>query len=81
MRIPGHQGDTMGDYTGKYRAVVVDNADPLAENRLLVNVPEVGTEGWAKPLDHGHEVPAVGAEVWVEFEHGEADYPIWDGAI
>jgi hypothetical protein len=53
----------------------------LAENRLLVNVPEVGTEGLAKPHDHGHEVLAVGAEVWVEFEHGGADYLIWDGVI
>ncbi len=24
-------------------------------------------------------MPAVGAGVWIEFEHGDPDYPIWSG--
>jgi Type VI secretion system/phage-baseplate injector OB domain len=71
-------------YVGTYRGIVVDNADPLMQNRLQVSVPEVAGEGsaWATPgLSVGSDVqpPPVGAEVWVEYEGGDAAYPIWVG--
>src|SRR5258708_36031901 len=57
--------------------------------RLLVQVPAVGgpiPSTWAMPClpmtgkQSGVWVlPQVGAGVWVEFEHGDIDYPIWTG--
>jgi hypothetical protein len=73
-------------YVGKYRGLVVDNADPLMEHRLLVQVPDVlGTDSsWARASlpggDAGDvEVPAPGDEVWIEFEEGDAERPVWVG--
>lgn len=80
-----------GRYYGKYRGFVVDNADPENRGRLKVRVPSVfGDEvvtGWAMPCapyggaaDQGFFfVPEVDAGVWVEFEMGSLDYPVWVG--
>jgi len=42
--------------------------------------------GWAMPcapfggIGMGFfAIPATGAGVWIEFEHGDPDYPIWSG--
>ena len=44
------------------------------------------TSGWALPClpytGDGvglHLIPAVGTGVWIEFEAGDPDYPIWTG--
>ncbi|MDT4919799.1 MAG: hypothetical protein QOI15_701 [Pseudonocardiales bacterium] len=71
----------------KYRAIVVDNVDPEQHGRLKVRVPDVGSdfESWAVPswpagsTPDQHHLPDVGADIWVEFEHGDANYPIWSG--
>jgi hypothetical protein len=77
-------------FFGKYRGTVVDNRDPLGGNRLEVRVPGVsGRETkWALPCvpyaaaDLGlHAIPPVGASVWIEFEAGELDHPIWVGCF
>lgn len=80
-------------FYGKYRGQVVDNADPRKLGRLKVSVPSVlGTEevtGWAMPcVPFGGEVgmgflfvPEVGAGVWVEFEEGDLEFPIWTGTF
>jgi hypothetical protein len=72
-------------YGGTYKAVVVDNVDPMVQNRLMLTVPEVGIDSaWASPLSgsSGGTVPAVGDEVQVQFEGGDSDRPVWhrDGA-
>jgi hypothetical protein len=70
-------------YGGSYRASVVDDADPLQQYRLGVVVPEVygaDVSVWAVALYAGGSVPAVGDLVWVSFEHGDTDYPIWQAA-
>ena len=70
-------------YGGTYKAVVVDNLDPAGQNRLSVRVPDVGIDAeWARPLDGNAALPAVGDEVFVQFEGGDTDYPVWhrDGA-
>ncbi|MDG2518485.1 phage baseplate assembly protein V [Lysobacter soli] len=73
---------------GKFRGVVVDNIDPLQLGRVLVQVPRVfdGDARWAMPCVPvaGHQsglflLPPVGAPVWVEFEQGDAELPIWVG--
>jgi hypothetical protein len=79
-------------YLGKYRGTVVNNVDPEQRGRLIVSVPDVlgpVPSTWAEPCvplagptgpPMGvYMVPPVGAGVWVEFEHGDADLPIWAG--
>ncbi|MGB8508486.1 MAG: phage baseplate assembly protein V [Pyrinomonadaceae bacterium] len=80
-------------YFGKYRAFVVDNADPESRGRLRLRVPHVlGGEvvsGWALPCaPYGGAanmgnlfIPEVEAGVWVEFEAGNLDYPVWVGTF
>lgn len=78
-------------YFGKYRSIVVDNKDPEKLVRLKVKVPSIlGKEivtGWATPCvpygggpDQGFFfIPEIDAGVWVEFEEGDLEYPIWVG--
>ncbi len=79
----------MPTFYGKYRGVVKENKDPLGMARLRVEVPDVlgaDASGWALPCAPfaGNNMgfvalPIVGSRVWVEFEHGDPDYPIWSG--
>lgn len=74
---------------GKYRGMVVNNVDPMQIGRIQVSVPAVGPLpllSWAMPcfpmasIQAGIvAVPSPGAGVWVEFEGGQADHPIWTG--
>jgi hypothetical protein len=81
-----------GPYWGKYRGTVVNNIDPDQRGRLLCMVPDVLAlvpTTWAEPCvplagptgpPMGvYLVPPIGAGVWVEFEQGDPDYPIWVG--
>ena len=77
-------------FLGKYRGVVTDIQDPLMQGRIRARVPDVLSDqesGWALPCaPFGGSgmgffaLPKVGAGVWIEFEHGDPDYPIWVGA-
>ncbi|GIV60243.1 hypothetical protein GQ464_002005 [Rhodocaloribacter litoris] len=81
----------METYFGKYRGLVLNNVDPMQKGRLLVQLPDVlglSTSSWAMPCvpftgpQAGTFVlPPVGAGVWVEFEGGNPDYPIWTGGF
>jgi hypothetical protein len=71
---------------GKYRGTVVNNFDPYQQGRLLVSVPGIVITNWAMPCVPVTDVlmgtfvrPRVGANVWVEFERGDPDKPIWVG--
>ena len=76
-------------YFGKYRGVVANTLDPERRARLQATVPDVfGTapSSWALPAvpfagprSGFVGLPAVGAGVWIEFEQGNPDYPIWSG--
>jgi hypothetical protein len=74
-------------FFGTYRGIVVDNADPLGRNRLRLKVPQIlgdlATEwAWAViPSGVSFSVPAIGDGVWVQFEGGDASFPIWVGAF
>lgn len=81
----------MREFFGKYRGKVENNLDPQQQGRIQVSVPAVLGEGslsWAMPCaPYGGSgvglftVPPVGANVWVEFEGGDPDYPIWSGCF
>ncbi|TVR78091.1 MAG: baseplate assembly protein [Rhodospirillales bacterium] len=78
-------------FLGKYRGTVVNNIDPMQLGRIQVIVPDVSNvmlSSWAMPcvpvagLQMGQfAVPPIGAGVWVEFERGDPDYPIWVGCF
>ncbi len=76
-------------FYGKYRGIVTDNKDPLMIGRICAKVPDVlgdQESGWAMPCaPFGGKamgffaLPVTDAGVWIEFEHGDPDYPIWSG--
>jgi hypothetical protein len=81
----------MNRHYGKYRGKVENNVDPMMLGRIQVSAPAVlgdGTLSWATPCVPfaGNGVglfmlPPVGASVWVEFEGGDPNYPIWSGCF
>lgn len=81
----------METYYGKYRGVVLNNVDPMQKGRIQVQVPDVlglGLSSWAMPclpmtgVQAGvYAVPPIGAGVWVEFEGGNPEAPIWTGGF
>jgi len=78
-------------FYGKYRGKVEQNLDPENRGRIQVSVPAVlgkGSLSWAMPCapfaGSGvgfFAVPPTGASIWVEFEGGDPDYPIWSGGF
>jgi hypothetical protein len=78
-------------FYGKYRGLVVANIDPEQRGRLIAQVPDVLGEipsSWAMPcvpaagIQSGcFIVPPIGSQVWMEFEQGDPDYPIWTGGF
>jgi uncharacterized protein involved in type VI secretion and phage assembly len=80
-------------FYGKHRAFVADHADPENRGRLRLNIPDVlGNDvvsGWALPCaPYGGTagqgfffIPENKAGVWVEFEQGLLDYPVWVGTF
>lgn len=78
-----------GRFYGKYRGTVLNNIDPMQIGRIMALVPDVSgflPSSWAMPcLPWGGIqtgvfcVPIIGAGVWIEFEQGDPDYPIWTG--
>jgi uncharacterized protein involved in type VI secretion and phage assembly len=81
---------TENRYLGKFRGSVVNNIDPLQRGRLQAMVPDVlGSvpSSWAEPcvpfagIQAGlWSVPPIGAGVWVEFEQGDPEHPVWTGS-
>jgi hypothetical protein len=70
-------------YGGTYRATVVDDLDPLHQQRLQVLVPEVygDAPAWADaslPPHSAWTIPVVGDAVLVSFQHGDTDFPVWE---
>jgi len=80
-----------GQLLGKYRGVVTNNRDPERLGRVRARVADVlgGAEsGWALPAVPyagsgvgAFLIPPVNTLVWIEFEHGDTDYPIWTGCF
>ena len=77
-------------FYGKYRGIVRNNEDPLGLGRIRAEVAVVyGSKlNWALPCTPYagsgvgfYAIPPVGANVWLEFEGGDPNYPIWVGCF
>ena len=78
-------------YLGKYRGTVVQNVDPEQRGRIQAIVPDDSSlvpTTWATacvPLAGKsmgtYLVPQIGSGVWIEYEQGDVDYPIWTGCF
>jgi hypothetical protein len=76
-------------YLGKYRGTVANNLDPLNMGRIqavVLDVTGLVPSTWALPCVPiagkqmgSYCVPQIGAGVWIEYEQGDPDYPIWVG--
>jgi len=81
----------IGLHYSSYRGFVINNEDPGKMNRLQLRIPHLNelsdddTWAWPKNVwggkDYGVQMlPQKGDMVWVEFENGNPDYPIWSHA-
>ena len=78
-------------FYGKYRGTVVTNVDPEQRGRITAIVPDVlgmVPSSWALPCvpiagkqQGTYVLPQIGAGVWIEFENGDANHPIWTGGF
>jgi uncharacterized protein involved in type VI secretion and phage assembly len=76
-------------FYGKFRGTVTDIQDPNGIGRIKANVPDVTGSldtGWALPSFPATgssmgvlALPAIGTGVWIEFEHGDSEHPVWSG--
>lgn len=77
------------NYYGKYRAKVQNVNDPEKRGRIRVLCPKVlgeSVSNWCEPCvpvayNFGGDfaIPKVGETVWVEFEAGDVNKPIYTG--
>lgn len=72
---------------GKYRGTVFSNTDPETNGRVKAFVPKAGfadvATGWADSVlefEKPWTGPPPGTKIWVEFEAGDPNFPIWSGA-
>ena len=77
-------------FYGKYRAKVLENVDPEFLGRIIVLAPAVSDMPltWAMPctpyageLVGFYAIPPLDANVWIEFEGGDPNKPIWVGCF
>ena len=79
-------------YLGKYRGTAANlTPDPLNRARIQAVVPAVSSllpTTWCEPClplagiaAGAYFVPVVGTGVWIEFEQGDPNRPIWTGCF
>jgi hypothetical protein len=77
-------------FYGKYRGTVLDNYDPLFLGRIIAEVPAISGSltnfampcvPYAGPGVGFYAIPPIGADVWIEFEGGDPNFPIWSGCF
>ncbi len=81
----------MPSFIGKFRGIVADNKDPEHRGRLKCKCPQVFGDDevldWALPCvpyggDSGtgfFSIPKKDSSVWLEFEQGDVNRPVWVG--
>lgn len=77
-------------YFGKYRGVVTDTADPDQMGRIKVALKDFpgALTVWCMPcVPYAGDklgwfvIPEIGARVWIEFEAGNLNLPVWVGCF
>lgn len=77
-------------YWGKYRGKVLNNFDPLFQGRIMAEVPAIPGSllNYALPCTPYagfgvgfYAIPPNGANVWIEFEGGDPNFPVWVGCF
>jgi len=78
-------------YFGLYRGTVQNNTDPMGLGRIIALVPDVTgliPTAWALPCvpvagpgSGMFVVPDIGASVWIQYEGGSPDRPVWVGGF
>lgn len=68
-----------------YRAIVADSRDSSNNGRVRVMIPALSgsaVSDWIWPVISAGilAVPEAGDQVWVAFENGDRDVPVWLGA-
>ncbi|HSE15788.1 MAG TPA: phage baseplate assembly protein V [Pyrinomonadaceae bacterium] len=76
-------------FYGIYRASVVNNIDPMQKGRIQVIVLDPGgftPSSWCNPCvpftgkqSGAFVLPQIGSGVWIQFENGDPDQPVWMG--
>lgn len=73
-------------FYGPYRGIVTNTMDPASQNRIKAVVPQLfgnaSTEcDWALPcqLPGLQSIPSPGQGVWIMFEGGDINYPVYMG--
>lgn len=89
-RIAAYGLESYGIFYGDYRGQVKDNEDPEHRGRVKVHVPQIHGDSWpdvwAEPKAVGAgpgcgfwSIPDVGDWVYVTFDHGRPEHPLWAG--
>lgn len=83
-----HGLEYYGKFYSNYRGIVADRNDPEHQGRLRLQVPGIipqATDYWAPSKgtyagrNYGtHIIPEVGDVVWVSFENGDPNKPVWE---
>lgn len=76
-------------FYGIYRGVCVDNNDPICKGRVTLQVPQIlgsAVTDWAWPVVSTSfftpiTVPELGQGIWVMFEGGDPNFPLWVGTF
>lgn len=70
---------------GVHRALVIDNEDPdvLGRIRVQCSLFGAGISKWIQGciLPGATSLPPIGSQVWLSFELGDDDYPVWIGQV
>ena len=76
--------DPSSRFYGVYRGRCVNPVDPDSSGRIQLQVPQILGEAvttWAYNSTSCAVLPEIGDGVWVMFEGGDPNFPVWTGVF